>query len=144
MPRFDALITVGLAPYAAIIQKIPHEDESEEHYQPPFEYASVLGGLMYLANLTRPDIVTSVNRLARYVTNPSKSHFTAVKRVVAYLFHSRDRGLRYTKESVDNNPYRLYAASDASFADCRDTKRSTTGRCLWMGKKVSGLIDWKS
>ena len=52
---------------------------------------------------------------------------------------------------AEQDPFRLYAANDASFADCEDTKRSTIGRCLWLGKRDnissshrSGLIDWAS
>ena len=42
------------------------------------------------------------------------------------------------------NPFKLTAASDASFADCEDTKRSTLGWCQWLGDKPNGLITWGS
>ena len=101
---------------------------------------------MYIANLTRPDLVTAVHKLSRYVQNPSHSHYRALTRVVTFAYQTRDRCLRYTQtpEDLAHDPYRLYAASDSSYADCLDTGRSTVGRCVWMGKKCSGLIDWKS
>ena len=124
-------------------KKIDGEDD-ESSYIPGFEYARILGGIMYVANFTRPDLVTSVNKLARYVTNPSHTHFKALAKVVTYAYQTKDRRLRYTQGPKDNDCYRLWAASDSSYADCLDTRRSTIGRCLWMGKNQSGLIDWRS
>ena len=120
------------------------DEEAEGSYTPPYSYPSILGSLMYLANLSRPDIVTAVHKLSRYVANPSARHYRALTRVVAFTYQTRDRFLRYTQSPEENDPFRLYSASDASYADCVDTGRSTIGRCLWMGKKCSGLIDWKS
>ena len=128
---------------SALRKKTPDED-TDTSYTPPFEYASVLGGIMYLANLTRPDLVTAVNKLSRYVQNPSSKHHRALHRVIAFAYQTRDRFLRYTEADPDDDPFRLYSASDSSYADCPDTGRSTIGRCHWMGKKCSGLIDWKS
>ena len=99
---------------------------------------------MYVANFTRPDLVTSANKLARYVTNPSHTHIKALAKVVTYAYQTKDRRLRCTQGPKDNDCYRLWAASDSSYADCLDTRRSTIGRCLWMGKRQSGLIDWRS
>lgn len=38
------------------------------------EYNSIIGGLQYLANHTRPDIVFAVNHLARFLINPGIEH----------------------------------------------------------------------
>ena len=99
---------------------------------------------MYIANLTRPDLVTAVNKLSRYVSDPSHAHYRALARVVTFAYQTKERYLRYTKSPDSNDPFRLFAASDSSYADCPDTGRSTVGRCVWMGKDCSGLIDWKS
>lgn len=40
------------------------------------EYQSAIGGLMYLAVSTRPDIAFAVNNLARFNSNPQKEHWT--------------------------------------------------------------------
>ena len=50
-----------------------------------WEYASIIGMLMYLANNTRPDIAHAVHACARYTHNPKKSHATAVKHILRYL-----------------------------------------------------------
>ena len=50
-----------------------------------WEYASIIGMLMYLANNTRPDIAYAVHACARYTHHPKKSHATAVKHILRYL-----------------------------------------------------------
>ena len=136
-------------------KKVQGEDD-DSSYKPCFEYRSILGAIMYIANLTRPDLVTGVNKLARYVIDPSHAHHRALFRLVAYAYHTRDRCLRYTQRSStvgdgprgdgngEGNPYCMQVACDSSFADCLDTRRSTIGRCIWMGTNGEGLIDWKS
>jgi len=121
-------------------------EDDHSKYKPPYEYASILGSVMYIANMTRPDLVTAVNKLSRFTTNPSHAHFKALTRLIAFTYQTRDRKLRYTRtpEDIEHDPYRLQVACDSSFADCPDTQRSTIGRCMWMGAKCSGLIDWKS
>ena len=80
---------------------------------------------MYIANLTRPDVAFTANRLTRYLKKPNSTHCQALKRLVRYLYHTREVGVRYV--SGRTNPFRLTAAADSSFADCEDTKRSTLG-----------------
>ena len=44
-----------------------------------------IGGLMYLARGTRPDIAFSTAWLARYVTSWAKTHNNALLRIMKYL-----------------------------------------------------------
>jgi hypothetical protein len=46
------------------------------------DYQSIIGGLMFAAICTRPDISFAVNRLARYSSNPTEAHFAAAKRIL--------------------------------------------------------------
>ena len=48
-------------------------------------YQSAIGSLMYLAVSTRPDISFAVSSLARFSSNPTKEHWTALKRLLRYL-----------------------------------------------------------
>ena len=50
-----------------------------------FEYASVVGMLLYLANNTRPDIAFAVHQCARFTHAPRLSHAKALKRIIRYL-----------------------------------------------------------
>jgi hypothetical protein len=52
-------------------------------FQEEWEYASVVGMLMFLVN-TRPDIQFAVHQCARFTHSPKHSHMLAVKRVIMY------------------------------------------------------------
>ena len=118
---------------------------TQEGDKPPSEswsYPSILGGVLYVANLTRPDIAFAANRLTRYLRKPNDTHCQALKRLVRYMYTTKHIGIRYTSGS--HNPFRLTAAADASFADCEDTHRSTLGWCQWLGDDTNGSISWGS
>ena len=122
--------------------KIRKTQNGDELPSEDWQYSSILGGVLYVANTTRPDIAYSASRLTRYLKNPNQSHCRALKRLVKYLYTTKYIGLRY--KSGNKNPFRLAAASDAPFANYVDTKRSTLGWGLWLGEQPSGLIAWGS
>ena len=48
-------------------------------------YASVVGSLMYAMVCTRPDIGYAVGVVSRFMSNPGKEHWNAVKWILRYL-----------------------------------------------------------
>ncbi|MCI88659.1 vacuolar protein sorting-associated protein 33, partial [Trifolium medium] len=48
-------------------------------------YASVVGSLMYVMVCTRPDLAYAVSMVSRYMHNPDKNHWSAVKWIFRYL-----------------------------------------------------------
>nr|GEY85659.1 retrovirus-related Pol polyprotein from transposon TNT 1-94 [Tanacetum cinerariifolium] len=48
-------------------------------------YANAVGSLMYLMVCTRPDIEYAVSIVSRYLANPGKNHWEAVKWILKYL-----------------------------------------------------------
>jgi hypothetical protein len=58
-----------------------------------FNYASVVGMLMYLAGHSRPDIAFAVHQCARYTHCPKLIHEQALKHIGRYLLGTRERGL---------------------------------------------------
>jgi hypothetical protein len=69
-----------------------------------WEYATVVGMLMFLASNSRPDIAYAVHQCARFTHCPKQSHGAAVKRILRYLKGTRTKGMALTpnkKLSVD-------------------------------------------
>nr|GEY14473.1 hypothetical protein [Tanacetum cinerariifolium] len=58
-------------------------------------YANAVGSLMYLMVCTRLDIAYAVSLVSRYLTNPSKTHWEAVKWILKYLWDTANVGLVY-------------------------------------------------
>ncbi|MCO5556931.1 hypothetical protein L7F22_010486 [Adiantum nelumboides] len=55
-------------------------------------YASACGSLMYAMVATRPDIAYAVGVVSRFMSNPGKKHWEAVKGVLRYLNGTKDSG----------------------------------------------------
>ncbi|KAI0991275.1 hypothetical protein K3495_g16912, partial [Podosphaera aphanis] len=66
------------SPLERLLEPNPNQSSSQERT----EYNSLIGGLQYLANHTRPDIAFSVNHLARFPINPGAEHTQVLKLVL--------------------------------------------------------------
>lgn len=96
-------------------------------------YRSLIGSLMFAAVFWRPDILTRVGHLARFLHCPGERHYTAALLVLRYLKGSRDLGIFYQRAqgvSADKIRPCLIAYCDSNFANDADAV-STTG-CVIM------------
>ncbi|GJT73476.1 putative ribonuclease H-like domain-containing protein [Tanacetum coccineum] len=98
-------------------------------------YRSMIGCLMYLT-ASRPDIMFVVCLCARFQVTPKVSHLHAVKRIFRYLKHQPKLGLWYPKDS----PFHLEAFSDSDYAGDNHDRRSTSGGCQYLGRR---LVSWQ-
>ncbi|GKA16843.1 putative ribonuclease H-like domain-containing protein, partial [Tanacetum coccineum] len=94
-------------------------------------YRSMIGCLMYLT-ASRPDIMFAVCLCARFQVTPKVSHMNAVKRIFRYLKHQPKLGLWYPKDS----PFHLEAFSDSDYAGDNHDRRSTSGGCQYLGRRL--------
>ena len=124
-------------------------DDEGEPALGDFNYASVVGMLMYLAGHTRPDIAYAVNCCARYMFNPKRSHEEAVKRIVRYLKATKDRGMIFDP----TEDFALNCYPDADFAGMYGHERPDDPRSQgvqWCGspscrqKRLSPLWSQRS
>ena len=87
-------------------------DLAGKPFNEDWEYASVVGMLLYLSSNTRPDIQFAVHQCARFTHNPKASHAIAIKKILRYLSGTRDKGIEL--EPTDKMTLDLYV--DADFA----------------------------
>lgn len=102
----------------------------------PTQYRELIGRLLYLC-ITRPDITFAVHQLSQFLSAPTDIHYQAALKVLHYLKTNPGQGLMYAADST----LCLNAFADADWAVCKDTRRSVTGFCVYLG---SSLISWKS
>ncbi|KAJ4704922.1 Retrovirus-related Pol polyprotein from transposon TNT 1-94 [Melia azedarach] len=67
----------------------------EKEYMSRVPYASAVGSLMYAMVCSRPDLAQSVSVVSRFMGEPGKEHWQAVKRIFRYLKGTFDVGLIY-------------------------------------------------
>jgi transposase InsO family protein len=104
------------------------------------DYQSIIGGLMFAAICTRPDIAFAVNRLSRYCSNPTQEHYAAAKRILRYLKGTVELRITYTG-SADRSP-QLIGYCDADWAQDKDSKRKSTSGYVFV--MCGGAISWQS
>ena len=100
-------------------------------------YQRAIGSLTYAATCTRPDISAAVSVLSQFMSNPSETHWTGVKRVLRYLRGTSNYGLVYD----GNGSNELYGFCDADWAGDMNTRRSTSGYVFRFG---NSSITWCS
>ncbi|KAM6585079.1 hypothetical protein CsatB_012081 [Cannabis sativa] len=100
-------------------------------------YSSAVGSVMYLMVSTRPDLAYAISVLSKYMANPGKQHWEAMKWLLRYLLGSTEVGLNYKRR--DNNRM-ITGYSDADYAGDRDSRKSTSAYffTLW-----GNCISWK-
>ena len=104
-------------------------------------YLQAIGSLLWLVQTCRPDIAIAVNVLSRFASNPGKIHWAGVKWLLRYLAGTANLGIIYGRK-VDGIPHApLTASCDASWADCKETRASTSGHVIM---SCGGPISWSS
>lgn len=99
-------------------------------------YRRLAGALQYLT-ITRPDIAYAVQQVCLHMHAPRDVHLTMLKRILRYIKGTAHLGVQLHAISSPS----ITAYSDADWAGCPDTRRSTSGYCIFLG---SSLISWSS
>jgi len=60
------------------------------------DFQQEIGSLIYLTIFTRPDLVYSVDYLARLMSNPSLEHYNYLNNIFSYLVSTQNYGLDLT------------------------------------------------
>lgn len=63
-------------------------------------YHSVVGSILWLANVTRFDVSYAASQLSKYMSDPAPAHISAAVRVLVYLSNTAGRSLTYTPRDL--------------------------------------------
>ena len=96
---------------------------------------------MYGMFCTRPKISHAVGVLSRFMSNPGKEQWTAVKRVFRYLRGTSDYGLCYQGRPGLERMLDIRGFVDADWAGDLDQRISTSG---YVFSLFGGAISWMS
>jgi len=98
------------------------------------DYQSRIGSLLYLAIMSRPDILYAISILSAKNKSPTTEDLRAVNRVLSYIAGTKDKGLKLCSD----DGVTLYATVDASYA-CHDDFKSHSGCTLHIGRFSGSL-----
>jgi hypothetical protein len=98
-------------------------------------YQQQVGKLMYYAVNTRPDLSFAVNRLAAAMSRPTARHREAAVKVMRYVKHTANFGLRYGYAREDSEGVHTWV--DASWK----APHGTSGVAIYV---YGNLVTWAS
>jgi hypothetical protein len=119
------------------------KDEKQEmaiHEEDTFNktaYQQAVGSLMYVMVGTRPDLAFAVALVSKFCSNPSTTHWLAVKRIFRYLKGTANYGIEYQATRADQ----LIGYCDSDWGNDNTDRRSIGG---YVHLLAGGAISWKS
>jgi hypothetical protein len=87
---------------------------------------------------TRPVVAFAASQLATFLCNPSPAHLAAADRTITYLYRTRAYAIEYSVPLGVEEDHIFFCASDAAYADDRQTRKSTGG---FLHKLFGGPTD---
>jgi hypothetical protein len=118
------------------IHPIPRQADFGPPVQDASQFRSIAGALQYLT-FTRSDIAYAVQRICLHIHDPQEPYLMAMKCILRYLQGMPDYGLLLHRLSSSD----LIVYTDADWASCPDTRRSTSGYAVFLG---DNLISWSA
>ena len=106
------------------------------------ELRKIIGLLQYLT-ITRPDIMTAVNKVAKTMHDPTEEDMIAARKIVRYIAGTLDHGITFG--NANNTEVVLVAYADASHrTDKKNVKdvselQSRTGNAFFIGNKTGAF-----
>jgi len=107
---------------------------SSTPFEDPTLYRSLAGALQYLTFI-RPNITYAVQHVCLFMHDPKDEHMHALKRMLRYIQGTIDHGLNLYPSYTSN----LVSYTDVDWGGCPDTRRSTSGYCVFLG---DNFISW--
>lgn len=103
---------------------------------PDVPYQKLIGSLMYLAVLTRPDIAYAVSYLSQFNSCYNVNCYNYAKRILRYLQCTKNYCLKYSSNDIG-----LQGFVDSDWASDVIDRKSYTGFCFVMS---GSAISWQS
>ena len=101
-------------------------------------YASTVGSLMYAMVCAKSDFLQADSLISRYMHDPDKGHWEAVKQVLQYVKGTIDIYLVFEKDSTGKQECVRYV--DFDYAIDLDKRRSITGYVFTLSQEPMSTL----
>ena len=88
-------ISTPFADNFKLSSSISPSNEVERMEMSRVPYASIVGSFMFAMICTRSDIAQEVERVSRYMANPDREHWNAMRKILRYIRITLDAALCY-------------------------------------------------
>ena len=124
LTRFGQKTTNSPKPMLPITDKL---DQNPDQATPEAveAYQQAIGSILYAMTKTRPDIAYATGLLARFMSNPSYEHQSALNKLWKYLGNCPNLVLHYQFDP--GSKLKIVGYSDADWGGDYQTRHSTTG-----------------
>jgi len=112
------------------------EKDEDKQCDERIPYRELIGSLLFLARVSRPDITYAVNKMAQFNSAYNEKHFHHAKQILSYLKGTRNYVLQLAGMNLCLNGF-----TDSDWAGDTNDRHSTTGYAFFLG---DGLINWVS
>ena len=129
-------VSTPLAPHFKLSASMSPRTEEKRKHMAQIPYANAVGALIYAMVCTRPDISHAVSMMSKYMHDPGKGHWQAVKQILRYIHGITDIGLKFERD--DRLGQNLVGYVDSDYAGDLDKRRSTTGYVFTLAKGPVG------
>lgn len=120
----ETVTTSIVGPFKLSVTQCP-KTEIERKDMSGIPYPSATDSLMYAMVFTRTDMAYVVSMVSRFMFDPGKEHWLAVKLLFRYLKGSKSVGLFYVRSKEAHNEFIGHV--DANFAGDMEKRRSLSG-----------------
>jgi hypothetical protein len=132
------VVSTPLAAHFQLSAKQRPSSQKEIDEMKDVPYASAVGCLMYAMICTRPDLAQALSVVSKYMSNPGKPHWQAVKWILRYLKGTKQLGIMFERKQ---EVACVAGYVDSDYAGDLDRRRSTTGYVFTCG---GGPVSWKA
>ena len=93
-------------------------------------YQAVIGNITYAVTATRPDLAQALRSINHFTSNPSKEHWTAVKRILCYIKGTINHGILFDGQKEKN--VKLEGYVDADWGSNPNGRKSLSGYAFFV------------
>ncbi|GKV14795.1 hypothetical protein SLEP1_g25613 [Rubroshorea leprosula] len=135
-PAKQILVSTPLANHFKLSKQSCPTTKEEKEKMSLIPYSSAVSSLMYAMVCTRPDIAHAVGVVSRFLSDPGKIHWEAVKWIFRYL-----RGTTKLCLTFGQTEPILKGYTDADMAGDLDNRKSISG---YLFTFAGGAVSWQS
>ncbi len=100
------------------------------------KYRQAIGGLLYLAGGTRPDLAFATTYMSQFNSRPSTEHWAGVQHILRYLKQTKNLKLSFQRTGKN-----LEVFCDSDWANDKTDRRSFSGYVVLL---AGGAVSWSS